>query len=78
MMNQYWFVLSSGGYAAKPVTWEGYTLVAIFAVVVFACVLNAIRREKQISDVFFPPPVKVAMIAGIILVIAGALKTKGL
>ena len=63
------------GYGATPTTWEGYTLVAVFALVVFVCVVVMIRREKTLS--IFPPPMIVVAVSTVIFLIVCAWKTDG-
>jgi hypothetical protein len=74
-MNQFWFMPKLKGYGATPTTWEGYTLVAAFALVVFVCVVVTIRREKASS--IFPPPMIVVAVATIVFLIVCAWKTDG-
>jgi hypothetical protein len=74
-MNQFWFMPKLKGYGATPTTWEGYTLVAVFASVVFICVVVMIRREKTLS--IFPLPMVVVAVSTIIFLVVCAWKTNG-
>ena len=74
-MNQFWFTPKLKGYGATPATWEGRTLVAVFASVVFISVLVMIRREKTSS--IFPLPMIVVAVSTIIFLIVCAWKTDG-
>jgi hypothetical protein len=74
-MNQFWFMPKLKGYGATPSTWEGYTLVTVFASVVLVCVLVMIRREKTSS--IFPLPMIVVAVSTIIFVLLCAWKTDG-
>jgi hypothetical protein len=74
-VNEFWFTPKLKGYGATPSTWEGYTLVAVFACLVLVCVLVMIRREKASS--IFPPPMIVVAVSTIIFVLVCAWKTDG-
>jgi hypothetical protein len=49
-MNQFWFMPKLKGYGATPTTWEGYTLVAVFASVVLICVLGDVMAGENPID----------------------------
>ncbi len=74
-MNQFWFMPKLKGYGATPTTWEGHTLVAVFASVVIVCVL-AMRGRKKTSSIF-PLPMIVVAVSTIIFLIVCAWKTDG-
>ncbi len=74
-MNKFWFVPKLNGYGAVPTTWEGYTLVVVFALVVFICALMMIRREKISST--FPLPKIVVAVSTIMFLFVCAWKTDG-
>jgi hypothetical protein len=74
-VNEFWFTPKLKGYGATPSTWEGYTLVAVFASVVLVCVLVMIRREKTLS--IFPLPMIVVAVSTIIFLFVCAWKTDG-
>jgi hypothetical protein len=74
-MNHFWFMPKLKGYGAKPITWEGYTLVSVFAFVILICVLVMMRREKTLS--IFPLPMIVVAVSTIIFLIVCAWKTDG-
>ena len=63
------------GYGATPTTWEGYTLVAVFASVVLICVLVMLWREKTLS--IFPLPMIVVAVSTIVFLVICAWKTDG-
>jgi hypothetical protein len=74
-VNEFWFTPKLKGYGAVPSTWEGHTLVGVFASVVFICVLLMMRREKSSS--IFPPPMIVVAVSTIIFLCICAWKTDG-
>jgi hypothetical protein len=74
-MNQFWFMPKLKGYGATPTTWEGYTLVAVFASVVLICVLVMLWREKTLS--IFPLPMIVVAVSTIVFLVICAWKTDG-
>jgi hypothetical protein len=74
-VNEFWFTAKVKGYGAVPSTWEGKTLVAVFASVVLICVLVMIRREKTPS--IFPLPMIVVAVSTIIFLVVCAWKTDG-
>jgi uncharacterized membrane protein YdbT with pleckstrin-like domain len=74
-VNEFWFTPKLKGYGATPSTWEGYTLVAVFASVVLICVLVMMWREKTLS--IFPPPMIVVAVSTIIFLVVCAWKTDG-
>jgi hypothetical protein len=74
-VNEFWFTPKLKGYGATPSTWEGYTLVAVFASVILICVLVMMRREKTLS--IFPLPMIVVAVSTIIFLVLCAWKTDG-
>jgi hypothetical protein len=74
-MNQFWFMPKLKGYGATPTTWEGYTLVAVFASLVLICVLVMLWREKTLS--IFPLPMIVVAVSTIVFLVICAWKTDG-
>ena len=75
-MNEFWFTPKLKGFGAVPSSWEGYTLVAVFALIVVVCVVVAIWREKSYRSVF-SPPMRVVAVATIVFLAACAWKTNG-
>ena len=80
-MNEFWFTPKLKGYGATPSTWEGYTLVAVFAAIVLCCVVVMLRQEKQQrlekSPSIFPLPMKVVALSTVIFLVVCAWKTDG-
>jgi hypothetical protein len=74
-VNEFWFTPKLKGYGAVPTTWEGYTLVVVFALVVFICALVMLRRKKTSS--IFPPPMIVVAVSTVIFLFVSAWKTNG-
>jgi Co/Zn/Cd efflux system component len=74
-VNEFWFTPKLKGYGAVPNTWEGYTLVAVFASVVLICVCVMIWREKTLS--IFPRPMIVVAVSTIVFLLVCTWKTDG-
>jgi dolichyl-phosphate-mannose--protein O-mannosyl transferase len=74
-VNEFWFTPKLKGYGAVPTTWEGYTLVVVFASMVFICAVVMIRREKTLSTL--PLPMVVVAVSTITFLFLCAWKTDG-
>lgn len=49
-MNEFWFKPKTYGYGATPITWEGWTVVAVYVMAIVACVTMGALREKTVSN----------------------------
>jgi hypothetical protein len=75
MGHEFWFKPKTFGYGATPTTWEGWAVVAVYALVIMACVVAMIARKESFST--HVSSMAVIAVATIALIVVSLQKTDG-
>jgi uncharacterized membrane protein len=75
MSHEFWFKPKTFGYGAVPTTWEGWTVVAIYTLVIFGCVIAMTVRKESFAT--FVSSMAMIAVATVVLIIVGVQKTEG-
>jgi hypothetical protein len=75
MGHEFWFKPKTFGYGATPTTWEGWAVVAVYGVVILACVVAMLVRKESFST--FASSMAVIAVATIALIAVSLQKTDG-
>ena len=75
MGHEYWFKPKTFGYGATPTTWEGWTLVTVYTLVLVAgIVAMTLRKESFAIDI---ASLAVIGVVTVVMVVVSVQKTDG-
>lgn len=75
MTHEFWFKPKSFGYGATPTTWEGWAVVAAYALLVLACAVATTTHKGSLPT--FVVSMGIIAIATIALIVVSVKKTDG-
>lgn len=75
MVHQYWFKPKTFGYGATPSTWEGWLTLAIYVVVLSACVVAIAAHRGSLPALVFS--LVVIVLATGVMTLVSMRKTEG-
>jgi hypothetical protein len=75
MGHEFWFKPKTFGYGATPTTWEGWAVVAVYSLVILACVVAMLVRKESFST--FAASMAVIAVATVALIAVSLQKTDG-
>ena len=73
MSNEFWFKPKTFGYGATPTTWEGWTVVAVYSLVVLGCVVAMTLRKESFST--FMSSMATLVVATVVMIVVSVQKT---
>ncbi len=75
MSNEFWFKPKTFGYGATPTAWEGWTVVAVYSLVVLGCVVAMTLRKESFST--FMSSMATLVVATVVMIVVSVQKTDG-
>jgi hypothetical protein len=75
MGNEFWFKPKTFGYGATPVSWEGWTVMAVYCAVIIGCIVAMYLRKESFST--YLSSMAAIMVATIVMIVVSVQKTDG-
>jgi peptidoglycan/LPS O-acetylase OafA/YrhL len=75
MGHEYWFKPKTYGYGATPTTWEGWAVVAVYTLVLAACVVAMTLRKESLAT--YVSSLGMIVVATTAMIVVSVRKTDG-